>query len=106
MLTTAAADHNKQVEVEYVNEFFSFRFAHKPHWPHDDYMIITRNDQQWSELSFVIENKPGHDCEVTSDPLRSLIYRCVGDMMFRDLNDVEKAKIAKSKEGGFNKLSL
>lgn len=101
VLTTALADHYKHLDVEFVNDLFVFKFAHKPHWPHDDYMIIMRGDQLWSEISFVIEDKPGHDCEVTTDVLRPLIYRCVGDMIFRDLNDEERAKIAKSKKGEF-----
>ena len=101
MLTTAYSDHYKFLDVEYVNDFFMFKFAHKPHWPHDDYMIIQRNDKPWSEISFVIENMPGHDCEDGTEPLRPFIYRCVGDMMVRDLNDDEKAKIAKSKNGEF-----
>lgn len=76
-----------------------FKFAHKPHWQHDDYMIVQRNDKSWSEISFVFEHMPGHDCENSTKPVQSLIYQCVGDMMFRELDVGEKAKISKSKNG-------
>ena len=97
-LTTANSDHYKHVDVEYVNDLLVFKFLHKPHWPHDQYMVITRGDKPWSEISFVIEYKPGHACDDAPPHLKPLIEKCKGEMELRDLTEAEKAKIDKSKD--------
>ena len=65
-------------------------------------MVITRGDKPWSEISFVIEHKPGHKCDDAPPHLKPLIKKCKGDMELRDLTDAEKAKIAKSKDSEFS----
>ena len=84
--------------MEYVNHDLVFKFLHKFHWAHDEYMVLKHPaDKPWSELSFVIEYKPGHKCDDAPDHLKPLIKKCKGNMELRDLTDAEKAKIAKSK---------
>ena len=61
------------------------------------YMVIKRNEKKWSEMSFVIEYKPGHACDDAPPHLKPHIKKCKGEMELRDLTDAEKAKIAKSK---------
>ena len=101
ILSTADSDHYKTVDVEYVNDDLVFKFLHKPHWPHDEYMVLKRGAKKWSEISFVIEHKPGHKCDDAPDHLKPLIKKCKGNMLLRDLTDAEKAKIARSKASEF-----
>ena len=101
VLTTANSDEYKTLDIEYVNDDFVFKFLHKFHWAHDQYMVIKRGDKPWSEISFVIEYKPGHKCDDCADHLKPLIKKCKGEMILRDLTDAEKAKIEKSKASKF-----
>ena len=97
VLTTANSDDYKTLDIEYINDLFVFKFLHKKHWAHDQYMVIQRLDKKWAEMSFVIEYKPGHACDDAPPHLKPHIKKCKGDMELRDLTADEKAKIEKSK---------
>ena len=98
ILTAATSDDYKTIDVEYVNDDLVFKFLHKPHWNHDEYMVLQRGARKWSEISFVIEHKPGHKCDDAPSHLKPLIKKCKGNMVLRGLTKSEKAKIEKSKD--------
>ena len=68
-----------------------------------DRISLSRGPEEWSDLSFVIERKPGADChEDLKRGVGNLQVRpvsCFGELHLRELGANEKAKAAQTKSG-------
>lgn len=66
------------------------------------YLTIWKDEnKQWSDYSFVIERKPGHDCNTDKIPGTYQKLTCRAEFEIRELNAEEKAKAAKIKPGEY-----
>lgn len=93
---TIISENAESIEVNLIPDGIEFSTGHR-----SDFLIASKDLLQGDDVSFVVERKPGFDCEASlrSKDTKLKPTSCQGELEMRELGDSEKAAATQTTMG-------